>query len=447
MHLVRLVPMLQTSFAMRFAFRAPYRFRQRAVLISAMMIAVWVSPATAEPGDAAWLKEMARSAVFHVSVTGKLPTNPPTRAPLRSGKAFAVGPNLVVTSQHLLGDPEEWAQADSPSEQIRRLVRPLERTMSLRPANGDAIAGGIVLPAAFVSDVAGISIPNRKLTSYFRLSMCEISETRIYTAIMTEVSFPSDPTSIDYMTLVKLRPGKPNPSEYGSLLVFDTVEPPQFHVDPTGHDGSPVLDEDGSVVAIISAVVEAPGGGYRILATPIQPLFPVASAVMALAPASDGSADASLKCSLSDTVKRINDQVIAHATWSVDIPERDPDGLPEEGLYLRYESVAERPSIKKISFEYRYIGAQRKDEQPRELKYQSKDNKVNILTLQQSSSWKFALREIIIEGKEEVEPYLEKEKEGGRIDIVEIRIYKIELSDGRILKKDTYLTFVWRQPS
>lgn len=394
-----------------------------------------------------WVTAKARAAYFHVSVKGILADG---KAEQREGKAFAVGPNLLVTSQHLVGGASDWAPATGFAKEVSRALRAVQRSITLQRAGGAPTKienPNVLADIDLTGDAAGISIHTLTLDSRFRLSMCDIVAGRKYASIMTSAETPSDPTSIEQALLVELNAVGYQPAKYGPLYVFDLLDNPRFNGEPDGHDGSPILDEDGSVVAVVSAVTaEAGGNGYKILATPVQPQFPSAAALLARAPDVTAGADGGLKCSLSETVKRINDQVSAHAVWTLRV-DREADGRPNDEIFIRYESVADEPNIDTIKVGFDFYGKQRKEAPIRRLTYP--DTTINEIALTRSepfSNREFPTSELVLEGKRQVETLLNEKKEGGYVDYVEVRIYETHLIDGRTLTKETVLDFKWKQP-
>ncbi len=444
MHLVRLTNSLCRS-----------RGRPLLILCGLLLLLLQPPPVAAQERDAEWMLKLARDAFFHITVKGKLRnTGNPPKGDERFGKAFATGPTLLITSQHVIGDSTEWQPIEASREMplpIQRAIQPLDRVVELHSGNSDIglteLSNPVILPSPSINlDAAGISLPNIKLPSFFQLSMCDIVKGKIYSAIMTSSGPPTASNSATMPTIVALKSNGFDPKRFGSLHVFNVVEGWE-NITPNadGHEGSPILDGDGSVVALISAVVPNPGGGgHLVLATPVQPLIPGAFALLARSPETDATVTGSLKCSLSDTVKRINDQVIAHALWNV-VVERDEDGRPSGEIVLRYESVADKPNIKAIKVEYEYFGKQRAESLIRRLQYT--DPSINALEIRKEpvTNREFKTSDVVTEGKKLVEEHLKSDNSGGYIDYVELRIYETHLVDKRILKRESVLQFDWLQ--
>jgi len=155
-------------------------------------------------------------------------------------------------------------------------------------------------------------------------------------SLLSEADDIGNKDSIWSPRLFDLTPTGFRPLEYGSLYVFevDGVTLPQ---DGWGHAGSPILDRDGFVVALVSAIVRD-SGKLLILATPIQPRTPGATNVLSLDTGFSSERRGHSKCSLSSTVRKIRNQVEEHATWNVKL-ERDLEGVPKDELTFSYESM------------------------------------------------------------------------------------------------------------
>jgi hypothetical protein len=416
----------------------------RAFAISLLLICSISAGAVADVPEA--VRATVDEAFFHVTVTGTLKGE--SQSHDRHGKAFGIGRNLLVTSRHVVGDPEEWEpDGDSQSDEIARAMRPLQRKVWIqRKADSEAGDENFVLPApSHAIDAAGISVPDLDLGSYFQLSMCEIEEGQIYTAIMVETD-PREPSSIARPTGVELRASGYDPLKYGALYVFDTAPGnASFEGEPDGHDGSPILDREGNVIAIISAVTALGGGrGHRILATPIQPLFPGASTLLSLAPELT-ELKSSLKCSLADTVRRIHDEVSSHAIWSVDV-KRDNEGKAST-VHLSYESISQEPNISAIDVYYEFWGIDTnfKTDVTR-ISFQD-PNPTSTIRLDDTAPRKqreFEAHEIARIGRDIVEKHLASIAQNGFIDHVQLYIFQVE--DGvRQEKPLVFRTFKWKQ--
>jgi hypothetical protein len=186
------------------------------------------------------------------------------------------------------------------------------------------------------------------------------------------------------------------------------------------------------------------GRGHRILATPIQPLFPGASTLLSLAPELT-ELKSSLKCSLADTVRRIHDEVSSHAIWSVDV-KRDNEGKAST-VHLSYESISQEPNISAIDVYYEFWGIDTnfKTDVTR-ISFQD-PNPTSTIRLDDTAPRKqreFEAHEIARIGRDIVEKHLASIAQNGFIDHVQLYIFQVE--DGvRQEKPLVFRTFKWKQ--
>lgn len=402
---------------------------------------------------------IAKSAYFHLAVRGKLKADAPSADPQRTGKAFAVGPNMLVTSQHNLGSPDDWEKKKDPSipVEITRALQPLDREIVLNRNSAEPSISGLtnptVLPTpAYTIDAAGLLLPNLNLKTYFQLSFCPIQTDGSYYAIMTSGDSKSA-SSVDNPVVAKLKAVGYKPEEFGGLYEFSAEEPILFAKDRNGHDGSPILAGDGSVVAIVSAVNLETGGRYRILATPVQPFFSVASSILSRTideSSVSENANEPLKCSLSEAVDRIEKEVAAHAVWSLKV-SREENGAPKDEIYFSYESISDKPNIDHIDVYFNFVGENRLEGGVRNrnelvtipVPADANSKKYFTLTPTVDDDHRFATSKIVRLGREVIESQFAQEGFGGYIEYVELTIYPF-LKNKRQLNKRV-LQFNWTE--
>lgn len=330
-------------------------------LVGAILLGL--TPATAQVRDDVWARELSQGALFHVEVIGKLKDGGEER---RIGKAFAIGSDQLITVKHIVGDAGEWAaKAAEIPEEVFKVLKPIDRALHVTkikdyqvpsPELSQPTSETVVLsPGAEGIDAVGVAVPDITIEKPFRLSLCGISKGNTYAAIMTRES-PDRAQSLSEPIPVPLLANGYDPVQYGGLYVFELQGPPKFSTQHEGHQGSPILNEEDQVVAIVSAVTLGPNNQLRILATPITPLVPPASLLLAQAPESAPRDNAGVKCSLSQTVRRIHDRVAAQAFWSVDVA-RDSKGRIGR-VAVTYESVAEQPSITAVKLFFEFHGTE-----------------------------------------------------------------------------------------
>lgn len=418
----------------------------RAILAVAAMVAGSWLPTTGY-ADPPPLEELRR-AFFHVSVAGAAVDAGAARN--REGKAFAIGPNLLITSRHIVGAASDWKPKLGLPTEIARATAAIERTLILMPAAEDvseSLGDNALVSSGGALDIAEVSVPDSRLDYFFGLSMCDIRQGEDYLTLIASRSKPTNPASVKRPMIVNLRAAGYDVENYGDLFVFDLRDDyPMIEWEPDGHEGSPIFDLDGNVVGIVSAVTLTPANGYRILATPIR--SPLSSAIGVLNPPPPGAKPKAIKCSLADAVRRINEQVGAYASWRLDGP-RLPDGTPEGDLTLSYESVADYPNIESVAVDYEFLGKTKINDPnitTKRLQYPD-DDPVNTVTLRVRGGEKsFDGSAIVDEARKQLEPYLLEKKAGGYIEYVKLTIVSMTLQDGREITKEHSLTFDWKVP-
>lgn len=324
----------------------------------ALVVAIGLSVAVPDPAGAQdsdpssslSAEELSRDRVFHVEVIGTPATE--TREITRSGKAFAVGPNLFITARHVIGSNADWKPLDSVREELARVTKRLHRTISLaRVREYDPVEFApatkrvfVVPPPSEELDAVIISAPELKVAEPFRLSFCDIVADKNYRAILTE----DDPTkreSLGKPVAVELVARGYKPDEFGSLYVFEPSAGQSFSTEPNGSGGAPIIDAAGDVVAMVSAVYTRNSNSTYILATPITAQIPGASNFIARIPGVDGQ-DA-VQCSLGQTVRKIYDRVASQYYWSVEVA-RAEDGTIDKIVVSYDDPISETamPSVK-----------------------------------------------------------------------------------------------------
>ncbi|CDX58791.1 hypothetical protein MPL3365_30311 [Mesorhizobium plurifarium] len=347
----------------------PVRYLRQLVLFAALYVLPDI--ALAQGHDAVWARHLVADAFFHLEVTGTRASKIGKPAlvngtPTFVGKAFAITPKLLLAPQHIVGYPGDWAgKVSDPArpqlEEVTDALRPLDRKIgltrlkSLEPADGlsnqirDAF---VVSPVAEELDVVALSLNKDTVSSPLHLSLCNIVDGNIYTAILTHDT-PQSAASMAELVAVPLVASGRNPELYGNLYVFQVKDSSGFKV-TNGHEGSPILDDQDAVVAVVSAVITDDAGNTTVLATPIGPSFPGAIDILSRAPDGALQNDSGVGCSLSQTVRRMNDRVATQAFWSVDA-KRDKQG--EIGkVVISYESTAEHPNVSAIKLNLEFWG-------------------------------------------------------------------------------------------
>lgn len=419
--------------------------------LSALALMAVSSVALADDREAAIL-DVAADALFHLDVTGKL-ASAPDRIEARHGKAFAVAPNILLTSSHVIGDYEEWlaltdkkVNGENLPAAVRRAARPINRILRITGVNAFSDGTDQVIPHSTPSksvDAASLTVSMRDapLEKWFSLSLCPIEPEQEYFTLLSTSATPEDAGSIDAdkLKLFKLTTVGYNPSEFGSLFAFTLDnQAPRANFRDWGHAGSPIFDAERNVVAFVSAFIVHKGDD-TILATPIQPIVPGTSRLLASAPVSQSNT--ALSCSLSNTVKEISNDVASHADWSIFIP-RDEEGKVKGDIRLSYRSVSETPNIESIDVEYFFIGrAQENSLRDTEIPLAGGSEPIkDPIAHTRNDKRLFALDHLYIEGIK-IEGQTKLQEDGGFITDVDLMITP-NLRDGRQGRRATF-SFPW----
>jgi hypothetical protein len=374
-----------------------------AAILWTVLAPAQVAQAQDEGGrDADWARSAASVAFFHLDVTGTLKAadGQPARAEERWGKAFAIGPNMLLTSNHVLGDWSEWATTAEDRKEVARAVRPIERHIAMLTADSDPdrpIADPVVIPPFSPSvDAATMLVPNLDLPAgaVFRLSLCAITKGESYAALFVEGD-PREVASMSDAALVPLKAEGYDPSNYGGLFVFSAESGGRFEAEPEGHDGTPILDASMDVVALVSAVTRD-GGRTKILATPIQPLIPGTDLLLSQAPQLAQGGGARPRCSVAERVGEIDYNVSTHAVWSA-----SRDQFTSQ-LRLTYDNIYSRGTISKISVQYDFFGRRKKNSRYASLPLSGGDGNFDGELMLESidpSSRQFLDSEVVVAGR------------------------------------------------
>ena len=393
--------------------------------------------------DDAWLLRTAAVAFFHIDVTGTpAPSNgQPAFDAQRWGKAFAIGPDLLLTANHVLGNSAEWQPVPDEHKEVTRALHPIARQVTLSRADSDPDApmrNLVVMPAVSAAiDAATIIVPDLGISGdqVLQLSLCRIAKGQPYKALMV-AGDPTLPASVRAPVVSLLTAAGYEPARYGGLYVFD-ADARNFESEPWGHDGSPIFDSEYNVVALISAVT-VDGPHVKILATPIQSLIPGTDVLMSEASAASPKGAARPKCSMADLVGEIDHNVSTHATWTI-APERE-EGQLTGLLKFSYDSINEKPNIKSIRVEYEFFGTRKRGEDrivrfPPPIANGEGDGDVTVKSGKGSLARVFRDDDILNAGQQALEPSLAVD--GGAIAYVHLLITP-DYSDGERQRNEPF---------
>lgn len=385
-----------------------------------------ISMAQAQPN----LEDLAERAFFGIKVEGTIAPLPPSSTrepvpPLRLGKAIAIGPNTLLAPLHIVGVASDWAPREEEAyHYIGRATPLLDRTIELWNFEADqANTDNFVLPnLSNEIDAAAIAITGPPLGTYFQLSLCPIIDGSQYTALVTSSDQPEEVESVGDWTALSLTAIGFSPEEFGSLYAFSVAPNIEFHAKKDGHEGSPILNRDNQVVAIVSAVATADNGSYLLLATPVQPLFPGAQSAL-LAQARPGELTMGRpQCSLAEAVQQLQDDVSQLIIWDVDFTHAPDDGKIDM-VKLSYSGVSS--ALTEVEIRFAFWGIPDLENRP-----EGERNRIDYTTRESvlyfrptASRNTFESYEIGKEGRDLAEPFvLEKAGSIGRVEIVKVYI-------------------------
>ncbi|WP_284163241.1 hypothetical protein [Frigidibacter sp. SD6-1] len=382
---------------------APLPMRCILPVLCTVLAATGAARAQDEGGrDPDWARSVAAAALFDLRVTGTLKAadGQGPRPEERHGKAFAIGPNLLLTSNHVLGDWSEWAAAEEDRKEVARAVRPIDRHIAMLTADSDPdrpIADPVVIPPFSPSvDAATLLVPSLDLPSgaVFRLSLCALTKGESYAALLVGGD-PRDAGAMSDPGLVSLKAEGYDPSHYGGLFVFSVEGGDRFEPEPEGHDGAPILDASMDVVALVSAVTRD-AGRTKILATPIQPLIPGTDLLLSQAPQLAQGGGARPRCSVAERVGEIDYNVSTHAVWNA-----SRDQFTSQ-LRLTYDNIYSRGTISKVSVQYDFFGRRKKNSRYASLPLSGGDGNFDgelVLESIDPSSRQFLDSEVVVAGR------------------------------------------------
>lgn len=321
------------------------------LVLAVLFVLIGTLAGKAQPPEE--LDALAAEAFFSVVVSG---TAADGAEDTRFGKAFAIAPDVVITALHVVGTKSEWKSRPDDATGVNRAARPVMRQIALQ-RRGEAASqtSNFVLPGLSEDvDAAAFSAPGLAIKRFFRLSLCPIRTGERFSALVSTSDDPAGADTVDDVTTISLVAQDFRPAQFDGLVVFGVGPYPDFHPEMNGHEGSPILDENGDVVAIISAVV-ADGGGHLVLATPIKPLLPGAQSALLEATLGGGASDGRLRCSLAETVDRLQDDVSKLIIWDVEVDYDKTDGKMNT-VALTYSNAGATSRMTALRLYYEFWG-------------------------------------------------------------------------------------------
>jgi hypothetical protein len=379
--------------------------------------------------------DIALHALFDVKVEGTTQFGKPQAF---KGKAFAVNEHLLVASRLLVRNDADWDDEPSPAsdpEKSKLLlleqlgVKSLNRTVSIRDATGSETKSAFTVdPDRSSPGVVGIVAPNTSFKSLFSLSLCGIEREKTYYLFLDrDPNAPADDEQA-HLQITPIKATGYDPLKFGPLYTF-AIDGNPGDVNFATQHGTPILDENGNVVAVLSGTLRV-DGKMTVVAAPVQAFFPGASALWANSvKGSGGNTD---KCVISDTVKEIKDDVGSQLTWRLET-ESPSDS---QYLYLVFDRTNKSAKLKNVKIRAGFRG-KRKAEDVSEENFHNKvfDFK---LTDEQINKRRFSAQKIIeytnsnlIEGQgEDGIQYQKSQTTMGYLTVLEIAMESAELEGG-----------------
>lgn len=318
--------------------------------------------------------ELSVGRIFHLKVHGK--TQPGNSRADRTGRAFAIASDLLVAPGTIVGGDKDWLPAPSKGsafEDIERQASPLDRSIvvtttreDLPLEKGQSSGNVIVSGSARDIDAIGLLAPDLSIEQPFGLSLCRIVPNKTYTALLADGD-PESPDSLLRPINVPVVAEGYKAADYGNLYAFRPEKKTDIEV-RRGLEGSPILNENGNVVAMVSLIVDI--RGPVILATPISPQFPGAFSLLTKNlrehVVQGGGSDDAVQCSLNETVRKMYDRVAGQLTWTIEPRYRSVEEKVN-GKTLRYEKLSQlwisydeppsySQSVKEISIRAKFYG-------------------------------------------------------------------------------------------
>lgn len=195
-----------------------------------------------------WPEFLEPRQLFRVVVSGTGSSG--TKLPNVKGTAWAIAPGIVVTANHVTGSASNYMNASATDKLFipqRNVTLEVSPTKTFTGSPSLKFAGGIVTPSPFESiDAARIGIQDLAAKP-FQLTACEIVHGTEYRVLKFNDGnvFQPIPVAAELKAY-----GRSSLGDAGSVVV---MKGPKGNV-VEGDSGSPLLDADGRVIGLVSAV-------------------------------------------------------------------------------------------------------------------------------------------------------------------------------------------------
>ncbi len=367
---------------------------------------------------------IAAGRLFHVEVLG----TPRGGERARYGKAFAIAPRLLVAPKSVIGGPEDWepkALAGDTGQTVMRITKLLDRTIVLRTTTAQppftlAEPTDRVIVDGATSDMDAVALlaPDLDVADPFKLSFCGLKVGDDYAAVLVQGDRPADPGSLTKPNFLSVQAEGYRPDKYGNLYVF---RPEAGGRIGRGMEGSPILDVNNDVVAMVSAVI-GEEGAQILLATPITPQFPGMSGLLALSLRSGDAADAaggSIQCSLNDTVRKMYDRVAGQLNWTVEARYHSIEQTGRRGpaerterleklakLLISYDDPSKLQTVREVTVRADYFGVREPGGAIEPIALPRKQDGEANVKKDQEDPWSFDASRLVEVGEQIIEPGL-----------------------------------------
>lgn len=226
----------------------------RTILFVILLLLVHAHPTKSEPLITA--KDLAVRGYFHVTISG---TDLDDKKRTVVGKAFAIDADSLLTAGHVV-DNKKWQVIEVGDLELRK------RTIGIQWMKeygaGQAPLGPykklFVTPAAGeMLDAARLEVRGGLGANPLQLNACPIEVGSKYSVLINSKS-ATDATALDNPQYIELKAPSTENTDYGELYTF-LVQESYPRVLTQGDSGSPVVNKQGEVVGLLSAIVTKNG--------------------------------------------------------------------------------------------------------------------------------------------------------------------------------------------
>lgn len=199
-------------------------------------------------------QDLAKNRFFHVTVEGVVASATGEASTTQlTGKAFAITSDVLVTARHVVGSTRLWWNKGTPGgvaipDRLVTVSWMDDYRLGSEPKSSSDFY--VTSSPVETADVATLAVPQSVPTNLatFELNTEHIDTKASYHVLLVEEQ-PSDSDSITRPTIVTLKPVR-HSHIYHGMYLFETSD--TVRQIERGDSGSPVLDDEGAVVGLIS---------------------------------------------------------------------------------------------------------------------------------------------------------------------------------------------------